>query len=368
MSDTLVRLAALIRKELQAIVGDTQSLRLLIMPVILQLLLFPFAATLEVKNNTLAIFDEDGGPTADEIIQRLTQTPGVRPRRPPRERGADRLDDRPSGRARGASIPSEALRDRARPVVPPPSRRCSTAGAPTRRRSRQLTSSKSWTAYPWRRSSGAARRIDGSQLVQPQPQYSPVCRPLVGRNDHDAERVDRHRPVGRARGRAGNARPATGKPPHAVADLPRQGGARARGRRDPGHDHPRRRRFRLRDRVSRFASASLWVHGRVRRSAGRRGSAHLERLRDAAAGVLGGVSVHHARHPSFGYVTPIDNMPAWLQAATWANPVRHFIEIAKGVYLKDEILSDFSLNVIALLVIGVVTSGAALAVFHRRLS
>lgn len=61
----------LIRKELQAIMGSPQSRGLLIGPVILQLLLFPFAATLEVKNSTLAIYNEDGGEASIELIQRL---------------------------------------------------------------------------------------------------------------------------------------------------------------------------------------------------------------------------------------------------------------------------------------------------------
>jgi ABC-2 type transport system permease protein len=44
---------------------------MLIMPVILQLVVFPFAATLEVKNSTLAIYNQDGGADAIELIQRL---------------------------------------------------------------------------------------------------------------------------------------------------------------------------------------------------------------------------------------------------------------------------------------------------------
>ena len=75
MNATLIRLRALILKELRAVLGDKQSLRLLIMPVILQLLVFPFAATLEVKNNSIAVFDQDQGPTSHEMIQRLTRTP-----------------------------------------------------------------------------------------------------------------------------------------------------------------------------------------------------------------------------------------------------------------------------------------------------
>ncbi len=58
---------------MQALLRDSQSRRLLIMPVILQLFLFPFAATLEVKNTTLAIFNQDMGRHSIELIQRFAQ-------------------------------------------------------------------------------------------------------------------------------------------------------------------------------------------------------------------------------------------------------------------------------------------------------
>ena len=65
------RLVTLITKELQLAFRDPQSRRLLVMPVILQLALFPFAATLEVKNATLAILNEDHGAESNELVQRL---------------------------------------------------------------------------------------------------------------------------------------------------------------------------------------------------------------------------------------------------------------------------------------------------------
>jgi len=67
------RLLTLIRKELLLLARDPQSRRLLLLPVILQGFLFPFAATLEVKNSTLAIFNQDGGAASVEIAQRLSQ-------------------------------------------------------------------------------------------------------------------------------------------------------------------------------------------------------------------------------------------------------------------------------------------------------
>ncbi|MGZ4956002.1 MAG: ABC transporter permease [Methylobacter sp.] len=67
------RIVTLIIKELQTLLQDKQSRMILIMPVILQLALFPFAATLEVTNNTLAVFNEDGGKEALELVQRFSQ-------------------------------------------------------------------------------------------------------------------------------------------------------------------------------------------------------------------------------------------------------------------------------------------------------
>jgi ABC-2 type transport system permease protein len=67
------RIATLVVKELQALLRDRQSRAILIMPVLLQLVLFPFAATLEVTNNTLAVFNEDQGREASELIQRFSR-------------------------------------------------------------------------------------------------------------------------------------------------------------------------------------------------------------------------------------------------------------------------------------------------------
>lgn len=65
------RLRTLIVKELQAIARDPAALRLLIMPVILQTVLFPFAATLDVRNAPVAVLNQDSGAAATEIVQRL---------------------------------------------------------------------------------------------------------------------------------------------------------------------------------------------------------------------------------------------------------------------------------------------------------
>ena len=67
----LYRIAALIIKELLTMVRDPKSRALLIFPPILQLLIFSFAATLEVKNVSLVIYNEDNGRHGYELVQRL---------------------------------------------------------------------------------------------------------------------------------------------------------------------------------------------------------------------------------------------------------------------------------------------------------
>ena len=71
----LHRLLRLIRKELQVILGDPKTRIMLVVPVVLQTLIFSFAATLEVRHATLAVFNQDGGMAATELQQRLSHTP-----------------------------------------------------------------------------------------------------------------------------------------------------------------------------------------------------------------------------------------------------------------------------------------------------
>ncbi|MBZ4312897.1 hypothetical protein LAN17_25355, partial [Mycobacterium tuberculosis] len=64
------RLWTLIRKELQSLLREPQTRAILIMPVLIQVLLLPFAAPLEVVNATIAIYNEDSGRHAVELTQR----------------------------------------------------------------------------------------------------------------------------------------------------------------------------------------------------------------------------------------------------------------------------------------------------------
>ncbi len=69
------RVWALVVKELLAVLRDRKSRTVLIMPPLLQLTLFSFAATLDVKAVDLAVLDQDGGAAAVELAQRFVGAP-----------------------------------------------------------------------------------------------------------------------------------------------------------------------------------------------------------------------------------------------------------------------------------------------------
>lgn len=68
-----------------------------------------------------------------------------------------------------------------------------------------------------------------------------------------------------------------------------------------------------------------------------------------------------------GFATPIENMPSWLQPVTAINPLRYFLVIVKGIFLKDIPISEVLRQTAPLLVIATVTLGAASWLFRRRL-
>lgn len=72
------RVVAMTIKELWALLRDPRARITLIAPPILQLTLFGFAATLEVKNIDLGVYDRDRGGYAQELIQRLAASPNVK--------------------------------------------------------------------------------------------------------------------------------------------------------------------------------------------------------------------------------------------------------------------------------------------------
>lgn len=62
------RLRAQIVKELLSLLRDPRARLILVGPPLMQLLIFSFAATLEVRNATVAVLDRDGGRWAQELV------------------------------------------------------------------------------------------------------------------------------------------------------------------------------------------------------------------------------------------------------------------------------------------------------------
>ena len=68
-----------------------------------------------------------------------------------------------------------------------------------------------------------------------------------------------------------------------------------------------------------------------------------------------------------GYAAPIENMPLWLQRLTWLNPLKHVLITIKGLFLKDMPFAEVWSHTWPLLVIGTITLGLAGWFFSRRL-
>ena len=68
-----------------------------------------------------------------------------------------------------------------------------------------------------------------------------------------------------------------------------------------------------------------------------------------------------------GFATPIENMPTWLQYLTYANPLRYYLVIAKGVFLKAMPLSIVLSNVWPMMIIAFCTLSLSTWFFRHRL-
>lgn len=69
-----------------------------------------------------------------------------------------------------------------------------------------------------------------------------------------------------------------------------------------------------------------------------------------------------------GMATPIRNMPELLQYATYANPMRFAIETVRRIYLEGCGLADISENFLPLIIIAAVTMPMAAYLFRHKLS
>jgi len=68
-----------------------------------------------------------------------------------------------------------------------------------------------------------------------------------------------------------------------------------------------------------------------------------------------------------GIMTPIHAMPGWLRAITWANPLRFFAEIARGVLLRGAGFADLWVQLTVLLVYGALILALATARFRTQI-
>jgi len=365
---TVIRLLALIKKELQMVIGDTQSLRLLIAPVVMMLLVFPFAATLEVKNNALYVLDRDGGPVATEIIERLSHTPAFsQVRRLRGEADMRAVIDRQDALVVlqiGPHFSERVLAGQPEPIQAILDGRRSNSGQ---------------IALGYVQSILAGIPV-GTALDAARP-------PLVVRHWYN-QNLDYYRFI----------------LPSLVAIIATFSALivtamsvareREQGTLDQllvspltpwmlfvGKSIPALVVALIQATI--ILIASVFFYGVEFR--GNVLSLYLCLVPYVLA--LAGIglfisTVCSTQQQAFlgvflcmmpgillsGFVTPIDNMPEILQTLTWANPIRHFIAIAKGIYLKASLVSDFTDNLIALGCIAVVTASVSLALFQRRLS
>lgn len=68
-----------------------------------------------------------------------------------------------------------------------------------------------------------------------------------------------------------------------------------------------------------------------------------------------------------GYISPIEDMPMFFQTLTWINPVRFFLVIMKGLWLKNMPAEYVFQNLIPLICIAILTLSAASWMFKRNL-
>jgi len=72
------RIWAMIIKELLAVLRDPKSRIVLIVPPLLQLFIFTYATTLDVKNVDLGLLDRSSGAHSTELVQRIAGSPNFR--------------------------------------------------------------------------------------------------------------------------------------------------------------------------------------------------------------------------------------------------------------------------------------------------
>jgi ABC-2 type transport system permease protein len=68
-----------------------------------------------------------------------------------------------------------------------------------------------------------------------------------------------------------------------------------------------------------------------------------------------------------GFISPVEDMPVFFHYLTYLDPIRFFLVITKGIFLKDMPFNDVMLNMIPLICISVLTLSLASWTFKRNL-
>jgi ABC-2 type transport system permease protein len=74
----MTRLRAIIIKEIWQLLRDPKARIVLVLPPLIQLFIFTFATTLDVRNVDIAVLDRSGGAHSAELIQRIDGSPNFR--------------------------------------------------------------------------------------------------------------------------------------------------------------------------------------------------------------------------------------------------------------------------------------------------
>jgi ABC-2 type transport system permease protein len=68
-----------------------------------------------------------------------------------------------------------------------------------------------------------------------------------------------------------------------------------------------------------------------------------------------------------GFATPVENMPGWLQAIAQASPLKYYLIIVRGTFLKALPPADILANVWPMVLIAFVTLSSASVIVRRNL-
>ncbi len=370
----LQRLLAIVRKELISMLRDPRARMSLIIPPVIQLLIFAQAATMEVKNIDLAVVDLDRGPASFEVVQRLRGSPSF-----------ERVELAPSVAAARSDVERESVIGIL--VLPSGFSADLTAGRPTTvqllmdgRRSNAAQITSQYVNAIVQDAGTALTASSAAALAPPHPEvvvnnwFNPnldykwfMLPNLVGNLSLGvalmltALSVSRERELGTFdQTLVSPATPveiALGKllPPLLVACV----------------------------QTSLYLVLVTQAYGVPFRGSIPVFYASVLTFAAACAGIgLFISSIAHTQQQAFlgafavllpfallsGFATPVENMPWWLQVVTGINPLAHMLRLMQGLFLKDASVASLAHSLGKLAIIALFTVTGSVLLFRRRAS